>query len=323
MTASVASVSRSRDEGADYSDFYHEVITGLEHSPKRIPPKYFYDEAGSRLFELICEQPEYYPTRVETGMLTRHAEEIAGFIGDGCCLVEPGSGSCSKVRLLLDALRPSHYIPMDISGVHLHEAAGRVANDFPWLDVRAVCADITRPVELPDIAEGMQRVVFYPGSSIGNYEPGEAVEFLSGLAKMAGHGGGLLIGVDLEKDSSVLDSAYNDANGVTADFNLNLLHRINRELDGNIDVDRFRHHAFYNEDEGRIEMHLVSECTQTLRIDGHSYEFAKGESIHTENSYKYTIAGFRALAEQAGFRSEAIWLDDEALFSLHYLSVVS
>ena len=323
MTASVASVSRSRDEGADYSDFYHEVITGLERSPKQIPPKYFYDEAGSRLFELICEQPEYYPTRVETGMLARYADEIAGFIGDGCCLVEPGSGSCSKVRLLLDALQPSHYIPMDISGVHLHEAAGRVANDFPWLDVRAVCADITRQVELPGIAEGMQRVVFYPGSSIGNYEPGEAVEFLSRLAKMAGHGGSLLIGVDLEKDSSVLDSAYNDANGVTADFNLNLLHRINRELDGNIDVDRFRHHAFYNEDEGRIEMHLVSECTQTLRIDGHSYEFAKGESIHTENSYKYSIAGFRALAEQAGFRSEAIWLDDEALFSLHYLSVIS
>ena len=323
MTASVASVSRSRDEGADYSDFYHEVITGLERSPKRIPPKYFYDEAGSRLFELICEQPEYYPTRVETGMLTRHAEEIAGFIGDGCCLVEPGSGSCSKVRLLLDALRPSRYIPMDISGVHLHEAAGRVAEDFPWLDVHAVCADITRPVELPGISEGMQRVMFYPGSSIGNYEPIEAVKFLARLAGIAGHGGGLLIGVDLEKDSRVLDSAYNDANGVTADFNLNLLHRINRELDGNIDVDRFRHHAFYNENEGRIEMHLVSECTQTLRIDGHSYDFAEGESIHTENSYKYTIAGFRTLAGQAGFRSEAIWLDDEALFSLHYLSVVS
>jgi dimethylhistidine N-methyltransferase len=323
MTASVASVSRSRDEGPDYSDFYNEVITGLERSPKRISPKYFYDEAGSHLFELICEQPEYYPTRVETGMLARYADEIAGLIGDGCCLVEPGSGNCGKIRLLLDALRPSRYIPMDISCAHLHAAAGRVANDFPWLDVHAVCADITRPVKLPGISEGMQRVMFYPGSSIGNYEPAEAVEFLSRLAGMAGHGGGLLIGVDLEKDSRVLNSAYNDANGVTADFNLNLLHRINRELDGDIDVDTFRHHAFYNENAGRIEMHLVSECTQTLRIDGHSYDFAVGESIHTENSYKYTIAGFRALAEQAGFRSEAIWLDDEALFSLHYLSVDS
>ena len=323
MTDAAAFISRPRNEGLEASDFYHEVIAGLGRSPKRVPPKYFYDEAGSRLFESICEQPEYYPTRVETGMLARYAEEIAAFIGNGCCLVEPGSGSCSKVRLLLDVLRPSRYIPMDISGAHLHEAAGRVANDFPWLDVHAVCADITRPVKLPGIAEGMQRVMFYPGSSIGNYEPIEATEFLSRLAGMAGQGGGLLIGVDLKKDSRVLNSAYNDANGVTADFNLNLLHRINRELDGNIDVDTFRHHAFYNENEGRIEMHLVSKCTQTLRIDGHSYDFAEGESIHTENSYKYTIAEFRALAEQAGFRSEAIWLDDEALFSLHYLSVVS
>ena len=229
----------------------------------------------------------------------------------------------------LGVSRPTFYRWYDLyrrfgeKGLEDHRSGpGRAWNRIPD-KVRAVCADITRPVELPDIAEGMQRVVFYPGSSIGNYEPGEAVEFLSRLAEMAGHGGSLLIGVDLEKDSSVLDSAYNDANGVTADINLNLLHRINRELDGNIDVDRFRHHAFYNEDEGRIEMHLVSECTQTLRIDGHSYDFSKGESIHTENSYKYTIAGFRALAEQAGFRSEAIWLDDEALFSLHYLSVDS
>ena len=323
MTDTAAFVTRPRNEGPEASDFYHEVIAGLGHSQKRIPPKYFYDEAGSRLFESICEQPEYYPTRVETGMLARYAEEIAGFIGDGCCLVEPGSGSCSKVRLLLDVLQPSRYIPMDISCAHLHEAAGGIAKDFPWLDVHAVHADITRPVKLPDIPEGMQRIMFYPGSSIGNYEPGEAVKFLSRLAGIAGQGGGLLIGVDLEKDSRVLDSAYNDASGVTADFNLNLLHRINRELDGDIDVDTFRHHAFYNENEGRVEMHLVSECTQTLRIDGHSYDFSEGESIHTENSYKYSVAGFRALAEQAGFRPEAIWIDDEALFSLHYLSVDS
>ncbi len=323
MTDSAAFVTRPRNEGPEASDFYHEVIAGLANSQKRIPPKYFYDEAGSRLFESICEQPEYYPTRVETGMLARYAKEIAGFIGDGCCQVEPGSGSCSKVRLLLDVLRPSRYIPMDISCEHLHEAAGGIAKDFPWLDVHAVHADITRPVKLPDIPEGMQRIMFYPGSSIGNYEPGEAVKFLSRLAGIAGQGGGLLIGVDLEKDSRVLDRAYNDASGVTADFNLNLLHRINRELDGDIDVDTFRHHAFYNENEGRVEMHLVSECTQTLRIDGHSYDFSEGESIHTENSYKYSVAGFRALAEQAGFRPEAIWLDDEALFSLHYLSVDS
>lgn len=323
MMDTAAFAYQPRNEDPVASDFYYEVIAGLGCNPKRIPPKYFYDEAGSHLFESICEQPEYYPTRIETGLLARYADEIAGFTGNGCCLVEPGSGSCNKVRLLLDTLRPSRYIPMDISCAHLHAAAGAVANDFPWLDVHAVCADITRPVKLPGIAEGMQRVMFYPGSSIGNYEPAEAVEFLSRLAGMAGQGGGLLIGVDLEKDSRVLDRAYNDANGITADFNLNLLHRINRELDGDIDVDTFRHHAFYNENEGRIEMHLVSECTQILRINGHSYDFVEGESIHTENSYKYTIAGFSALAEQAGFRPEAIWLDDEALFSLHYVSVAS
>jgi dimethylhistidine N-methyltransferase len=201
----------------------------------------------------------------------------------------------------------------------LHEAAGRVAEDFPWLDVHAVCADITRSVELPRIVEQARRIVFYPGSSIGNYEPREAVGFLCSLADIAGPGGGLLIGVDLKKESGILDDAYNDANGITAEFNLNLLHRINRELDGDIDTGTFRHHAFYNEDKGRIEMHLVSECAQTLHIDGHTYEFSAGESIHTENSYKYTAAGFRALAERAGFTAEAIWMDDDELFSLHFL----
>lgn len=319
MTDTTVLTYRLQDDIPEPSDFYREVIAGLSQSPKRIPPKFFYDEAGSHLFESICEQPEYYPTRVETGMLDRYADEIAELTGNGCCLIEPGSGSCSKVRLLLNALRPSRYIPMDISCAHLHEAAGRVAEDYPWLDVHAVCADITRSVELPCIPEQALRVVFYPGSSIGNYEPRDAVDFLAMLAEIAGPGGGLLIGVDLQKESGVLDSAYNDANGVTADFNLNLLHRINRELGGDIDIDTFRHHAFYNEAEGRIEMHLVSECTQTLRIDGHSYEFAAGEGIHTENSYKYTTTGFRVLAEQAGFISEAIWVDDDKLFSLHYL----
>ncbi|MGB5438153.1 MAG: L-histidine N(alpha)-methyltransferase [Gammaproteobacteria bacterium] len=310
---------RIQDERPEPDDFYREVITGLNRNPKQIAPKFFYDKAGSRLFEHICKQPEYYPTRVETGILGQYAEEIAGLAGKDGCLIEPGSGSCSKVRLLLDALRPSRYIPMDISCSHLHEAAERVAADFPWLDVHAVCADITRSVELPGIPEQAQRVVFYPGSSIGNYEPREAVEFLCKLAGLSGPGGGLLIGVDLQKESAILDDAYNDANGITAEFNLNLLHRINRELDADIDIDTFRHHAFYNETEGRVEMHLVSEYSQTLRIDGHSYEFTAGESIHTENSYKYTTEGFRALAKQAGFTAEAIWMDEEELFSLHFL----
>jgi len=319
MTDTAEVAYRLQDERPEPDDFYREVIAGLDRRPRQIPPKFFYDEAGSRLFERICKQPEYYPTRVETGILDQYANEIAGLTGKDSCLIEPGSGSCMKVRLLLDALRPSRYIPMDISCSHLHEAAGRVAEDFPWLDVHAVCADITRSVDLDCIPAQARRIVFYPGSSIGNYEPRKAVEFLCRLADISGPGGGLLIGVDLEKETRILDEAYNDANGITAEFNLNLLHRINRELDGDIDIDTFRHHAFYNETEGRVEMHLVSECSQTLRIDGHRYEFAAGESIHTENSYKYTAAGFTALAECAGFTAEALWTDDDELFSLHFL----
>lgn len=310
---------RIQDESPEPDDFYREVIAGLDKYPKQIPPKYFYDKAGSRLFESICKQPEYYPTRVETGILQQYAAEIADLSGKHCSLIEPGSGSCEKVRLLLNALQPARYIPMDISCAHLHDAASRVAKDYPWLDVHAVCADITRSVDLPCIPTQAERVVFYPGSSIGNYEPPEAVEFLGSLARIAGPGGCLLIGVDLKKETGILDSAYNDANGITADFNLNLLHRINRELDGDIDTDTFQHHAFYNEAEGRVEMHLVSELSQTLRIDGHSFEFTAGETIHTESSYKYTTAEFSALAGRAGFMPEAIWTDDDALFSLHFL----
>ena len=250
MTDTATAAYRIQDERPEPDDFYREVTAGLDQNPKKIPPKFFYDEAGSRLFERICRQPEYYPTRVETAILNQYADEIAGLTGKDICLIEPGSGSCSKVRLLLEALRPSRYIPMDISCTHLHEAAGRVAEDFPWLDVHAVCADITRSVELPRIVEQARRIVFYPGSSIGNYEPRDAVDFLCSLADIAGPGGGLLIGVDLKKESGILDDAYNDANGITAEFNLNLLHRINRELDGDIDTDTFRHHAFYNEDRG-------------------------------------------------------------------------
>ena len=310
---------RFKNESAALTEFYREVINGLSENPRRIPAKYFYDEIGSRLFEEICKQPEYYPTRTEQTMLTRFGSEIAELTGTGCYLIEPGSGSCEKARLLLDTLRPATYIPIDISCKQLREAAKQVAGDFPWLDVHAVCTDITRPVPLSFIPPGARRIVFYPGSSIGNFDPHEAVGFLRQLAALAGPGGGLLIGVDLRKEPGILNLAYNDARGITADFNLNLLQRINRELEGDIDIGSFRHHAFYDEDKGRVEMHLVSECTQTLRVDGHSFEFTAGESIHTENSYKYTTAGFRTLAEQAGFIPEAIWVDDEQLFSLHFL----
>jgi dimethylhistidine N-methyltransferase len=300
-------------------DFYREVIDGLSQSSRFIPPKYFYDHAGSRLFESICEQPEYYPTRTETALLKQYANEIAALAGDGCYVIEPGSGSCEKVRLLLDALRPAAYVPLDISCAHLEKAAASIADDFSWLDVHAVCTDITAELSLPFIPEKTRSVMFYPGSSIGNFDPQDAVNFLSCLAKVTGQGGDLLIGVDLKKDQDILNAAYNDASGVTAAFNLNVLQRINRELAGDFDTEAFAHYAFYNSVRGRIEMHLISERKQTIRVDGHTFEFNAGDTIHTENSYKYTIDEFHALARQAGFTPCRVWTDNDDLFSLHYL----
>lgn len=301
------------------NNFQQEVIEGLNRQPRCIPPKYFYDQAGSRLFESICEQPEYYPTRTETALLKQYASEIAAVAGNDCHLIEPGSGSCEKVRHLLDALQPSAYVPLDICCGFLEKAAAGIAEDYPWLEVHAVCTDITDEVSLPFIPEQADAVMFYPGSSIGNFDPDDARVFLACLANITGEGGGLLIGVDLKKAPGILDAAYNDANGVTAAFNLNLLRRINRELAGNFDIDTFAHHAFYNSDRGRVEMHLVSEREQTVRVDGHTFEFSAGDSIHTENSYKYTIDEFQALAQQAGFTPCRVWSDREGLFSLHYL----
>ena len=307
---------------SERDDFYQEVINGLSQPSRFIPPKYFYDQAGSRLFESICEQPEYYPTRTETALLKQYANEIAELAGAGCYVIEPGSGSCEKVRFLLDALRPAAYVPLDISCTHLKMAAACIAGDFPWLDVHAVCTDITAAMSLPFIPAQARSVMFYPGSSIGNFNPQDAVAFLSCLAKITGQGGALLIGVDLKKDKDVLDAAYNDANGVTAAFNLNLLQRINRELAGDFDIAAFAHHAFYNSARGRIEMHLISERQQTARVDGHTFEFNAGDSIHTENSYKYTIDEFQVLARQAGFTPCRVWTDNDDLFSLHYLRAV-
>ena len=300
-------------------DFRHAVIDGLSRRPRCIPPKYFYDQAGSHLFESICEQPEYYPTRTETALLKQYAHEIAAVAGSDCHLIEPGSGSCEKVRHLLDAMQPAAYLPLDISCEYLEKAAAGISEDYPWLDVHAVCTDITDEVSLPFIPEQADAVMFYPGSSIGNFDPEDARAFLACLASITGEGGGLLIGVDLKKDPAILDAAYNDAKGVTAAFNLNLLRRINRELAGDFDIETFAHHAFYNSDRGRVEMHLVSEREQTVRVDGHIFEFSAGDSIHTENSYKYTIEEFQTLAQQAGFTPCRVWSDREDLFSLHYL----
>lgn len=300
------------------ADFFAEVIDGLNKTQKSIPPKFFYDKAGSRLFDAICDLPEYYPTRTEINILKQNSDEIADHVGAGCLLVEPGSGSSHKVRLLLDGLRPHAYIPMEISREHLRQSAEDLGGDYPWLDVHATCADFTSTIRLPYSPEGIRKVVFFPGSTIGNFEPEEATRFLQELAGLVGPNGGLLIGVDLKKSKDMLHAAYDDEQGVTAAFNVNLLKRINRELGADFKTENFCHQSFYNELLGRVELHLVSQCDHTVSISGECFSFTAGESIHTENSYKYTIEEFQDLANKAGFRPQAVWMDDDSLFSVHY-----
>ena len=307
------------DYNPETADLYREVMAGLGECPRSIAPKFFYDHAGSEIFDAICRTPEYYPTRTELDIIRDNIDEIAACIGVGCLLVEPGSGASIKVRELLDALKPHAYLPMDISGAYLKKAAQSVARDYPWLEVHAVCVDYTAPIDLPYRPKGPHRVAFFPGSSIGNFEPPDAVDFLVNIAELVQRDGGLLIGVDLKKEHDVLNAAYNDAQGVTADFNYNLLTRINNELGADFDVEQFRHHAFYNAGNGRIEMHLVSETEQRVTIAGQAFDFEEGESIHTENSYKYSIPEFQALAGKAGFAPVKVWTDANGLFSLHYL----
>ncbi len=309
------------DQHPEPVDFYSEVITGLKQEQKRIPPKFFYDETGSKLFDQICELPEYYPTRTEMALLRQHADEIAALIGEECLLIEPGSGSSQKVRLLLDALMPRAYIPMDISRRYLFDVAQQLADEYHWLDVHATCVDFTAKMELQYCPEDVHKVAFFPGSSIGNFEPEDAGTFLANIAEMVGKGGGLLIGVDLKKSADTLNQAYNDKQSVTAEFNLNLLNRINRELDGNFDIDSFEHRAFYNSRLGRIEMHLLSKRDQIITVGEQSICMTNGETIHTENSYKYSVEEFSALASQAGLAQISVWIDEQQLFSLHYYQV--
>jgi dimethylhistidine N-methyltransferase len=299
--------------------FREDVIAGLSQPQKAVPPKYFYDARGSRLFEAICRLKEYYPTRSELALTRRHLAAIARFAGDGCELIEYGSGASVKTRLLLRRLRPAAYVPVDISETALRAAAARLGREFPWLDVVAVAGDFSRPLNIPMAHARGRRVVYFPGSTIGNLTPGEAHAFLRMTRGQVGRGGAMLVGVDLKKDANVLHAAYNDARGVTAAFNLNLLARINRELGGDFKLRRFRHYAFYNAALGRIEMHLVSLAPQTVNVGDHRFAFEAGESIHTENSYKYSVEGFRELAKSAGFRDAKVWLDPKGLFSLHGL----
>jgi dimethylhistidine N-methyltransferase len=286
---------------------------------KALPPKHFYDAAGSRLFERICRLPEYYLTRAELALTRARIREVARFIGSGGVLMEYGSGESLKTRLLIRATRPSVYMPIDISQAALEAAVAKLRREFPALRIAPVAGDFSHPLDLPRFRGRDRRVVYFPGSTIGNLTPQEAQAFLRMTRGQVGPRGAMLVGVDVKKDANVLHAAYNDRRGVTAAFNLNLLKRINRELDGDFDLRRFAHYAFYNAPLGRIEMHLVSLAAQQVNVGDHRFGFGAGESIHTENSYKYAIAEFQAIAGRAGFRGERSWTDRRGLFSLHAL----
>ncbi|MBL8485186.1 MAG: L-histidine N(alpha)-methyltransferase [Rhodocyclaceae bacterium] len=304
---------------AEPGDFGRALLAGLAANPRSVPPKYFYDAAGSALFDRICALPEYYPTRTEIGILRERGADIAACVGAGAHIIEFGAGSVVKIRLLLDALyAPAAFVPIDISGEHLHAAARSLRRDYPQLAITPVVGDFTAPLALPALPAGARRVGFFPGSSIGNFTPCEAQHFLRQAAHLL-RGGGMLIGADLVKDPAILHAAYNDAQGVTAAFNRNLLERARRELDAEVDTAGFDHYAFYNVPQQRVEMHLVSRHRQHITVAGQRFEFAPGSAIHTENSYKYTLDGFRALAVAAGFRPGPVWCDANAWFSLHWL----
>ena len=304
--------------------FLADVLTGLGGRPKSIPSKYFYDAHGSRLFEEITTLEEYYPTRTELAIMEKHLEEIVDRLGRGCLLVEYGSGSSRKTRILLDAMEdPAGYVPIDISGEHLAESARCLAEAYPDLSIHPVSADYTTDFEIPALPlRAARTVVYFPGSTIGNVEPSVASSFLGRMARVAGWGGGLLIGVDLEKNPSTLEAAYNDARGVTAAFNRNLIHRINAELGASFDVDAFAHEAVYNRSRRRIEMYLISGRKQSSCLRGHVIALEEGERILTEYSYKYTRERFADVARRAGLRVRDVWMDDDRFFSVQYLEAI-
>ena len=312
-----------KDHSPEDKTFLNDVVAGLSQTQKSLPPKYFYDATGSALFDRICELDEYYPTRTELGVLRTKAGEIADVV-DGRHLIEFGSGSSIKIRILLDAAKNlASYVPVDISEEHLLAAADSIAHDYPNLTVTPICADFTQSFPLPDDVQAGKKVGFFPGSTIGNFSRDDAKAFLEMAAGMLGNGGSLVIGVDLKKDPDVLRAAYNDNEGVTAAFNKNVLHRINRELGGRFDVEAFTHDARYVSEKGRIEMHLVSTREQDVSVSGHTFHFEKGESIHTENSHKYEIGEFHNIGRVAGFEPEQTWTDDRSLFSVHHLKVAA
>lgn len=301
--------------------FRAEVLNGLRKSQKELPSKYFYDERGSYLYERICTLDEYYLPRTEVAIMEAHIEEIVELLGPNTCLIEYGCGNCAKTRILLDHLpAPSAFVPIDISREQLRRVSQELASSYSGLEVLPVCADYTAGFELPAPKRPSDRtVVYFPGSTIGNFDPVPAKNFLEHIASVCEPGGALLIGIDLKKDSGVLHSAYNDREGITAAFNLNLLERINRELNGDFQLEQFQHYAFYNPEEGRIEMHLVSLRDQIVHLDDVSIAFAKGESIWTESSYKFNLDDFAQMAAAAGFKVEQVWTDEQQWFSVQYL----
>ncbi len=311
---------RRDDPAATQSPFARDVVAGLTARPKHVPPKYFYDQAGSELFERITELPEYYPTRCELAILRKHAADMARLIPPQSVLIEFGSGSSKKARMLLAAAPAiAAYAPVDISSEMLAQEAAQLRRDHPQLTIAPVDADFTQPFELPAAVAAMPRVGFFPGSTIGNFEPHEVSAFLRHVGRMLGEGAHLIVGVDLVKDARILNAAYEDAAGVTAKFNLNLLARINRELGGNFDLAAFSHQAFFNVERHRVEMHLASCKRQKVKVAGRVIDFRAGETIHTENSYKFTVESFGALARGSGWTPVASWFDSKRYFSVQAL----
>lgn len=303
------------------SEFRRDLLIGLRKRPRALPSKYFYDAEGAALFDRICDLEVYYPTRAETEIMQRHAAAMTALMGPQCMLVEYGSGSSIKTQQLLDHLRdPTAYVPIDISAAYLEQSTRRLSERYPELRILPVVADYTGDFELPEPPKRSRRIiVYFPGSTIGNFDRSEALDFLLHVREVTAPDGGLLIGVDLKKDAATLEAAYDDPEGVTAAFNRNILARANRELDSNFDLDAFDHKAVYNATEGRIEMYLISRVEQRVRVDGQDFSFLPGEAILTEYSHKYSIEEFGALGREAGFAPARTWTDDDRLFSVHYL----
>ena len=319
MTPTEGSSATSQGMEVACERFCTDVLEGLALAPKRLAPKYFYDRAGSILFDEICELPEYYPTRTETAIMQARAKEIVASWGPRVRVVEPGAGSSTKTRLLLEALGPERcveYVPVDISSEHLEAAAAQLRSEYPWLTVTPATADFSVDLPMPAAEDGVRTVIYFPGSTIGNFDPADAERLLARFRRAAGPGGIVVVGIDLKKDPKILHAAYNDARGVTAAFNKNLLVRMNRELGADFDVESFAHYAFYEPVNGRIEMHLVSLTRQTVTVAGREFRFTEGESVRTECSYKYDLPGTERLARTAGLHLLDAWLDDDRRFAV-------